>query len=156
MFDTGTCTEAVERWAAWQDDADLDAGAFGHLPDLPGPGLAGALDMWEPGTRSDEDLIERIGSWEKLKAWAEAGQLAEIAELAARRRAADERERAEHAARGGQGEPGQLMEFVVDEVALAARLSRVAASHRLDLARDLTGSLPQVYAALQAGTIDLV
>jgi len=121
MFDTATCTAAVERWAAWQDDAELHAGGFGHLPDSPGPGLAGALDMWEPGTRSDEDLIERIGSWEKLKAWAEAGQLAEIAELAARRRAADARERAEHAARGGQGEPGQLMEFLVDEVALASR-----------------------------------
>ncbi len=156
MFDTVTCTEAVERWAAWQHEAQLHPGAFGHLPDSAGPGLAGALDMWEPGTRSDEDLIEAIGSWEKLKAWAEAGQLAEIAELAARRRAADARERAEHAARGGQGEPGQLMEFVVDEVALAARTSRVAASHRLDLAQDLTGSLPQVYAALQAGDIDLV
>ena len=82
--------------------------------------------------------------------------MAEIAELAARRRAADARERAEHAARGGQGEPGQLMEFVVDEVALAARTSRVAASHRLDLARDLTGSLPQVFTALQAGAIDVV
>ena len=156
MFDTATCTAATDRWATWQRDAELHAGAFGQLPDSPGPGLAGALDMWEPGTRSDEDLIERIGSWEQLKAWAEAGQLAEIAELAARRRSADERERAEHAARGGQGEPGQLMEFVVDEVALAARTSRMAASHRLDLAQDLTRSLPQVYAALQAGSIDLV
>ena len=156
MFDTATCTEAVKRWAAWQRDAQMHPGGFGHLPDSAGPGLAGALDMWEPGTRSDQELIDRIGSWEKVKAWAEAGQLAEIAELAARRRAADARERAEHAARGGQGEPGQLMEFVVDEVALAGRLSRVAASHRLDLAQDLTRSLPQVFAALQAGDIDLV
>ena len=66
----------------------MHPGGFGHLPDSAGPGLAGALDMWEPGTRSDQELIDRIGSWEKVKAWAEAGQLAEIAELAARRRAA--------------------------------------------------------------------
>ncbi len=55
MFDTATCTEAVERWAAWQRDAQMHPGGFGHLPDSAGPGLAGALDMWEPGTRTDLD-----------------------------------------------------------------------------------------------------
>lgn len=47
------------------------------------------------------------------------------------------------------------MEFVVDEIALAARTSRVTASHRLDLAQDLTGVLPEVFTALQQGSIDL-
>ncbi|MDQ3052613.1 MAG: hypothetical protein M3R66_01935 [Actinomycetota bacterium] len=51
------------------------------------------------------ELIDRIGAWEKLKAWADAGQLAEIAELALRRRHTDELERADHTARGGHGDP---------------------------------------------------
>ncbi|MBA3294713.1 MAG: hypothetical protein H0T40_13525 [Geodermatophilaceae bacterium] len=99
------------------------------------------------------ELIDRIGAWEKLRAWAEAGQLAEIADIALRRRHTDELERAD---RGGHGAPGQLMEFVVDEIALAARTSRVAAAHRLDLAHDLTGTLPAVFTALQTHSIDLI
>ncbi|MBA3338360.1 MAG: DUF222 domain-containing protein, partial [Geodermatophilaceae bacterium] len=155
MFDTATWEVVDARWDAWQREAELNAGAYGDLSDPPGPELAAAVAMWESDTRAEDELIDRIGAWEKLRAWVDAGQLAEIAELARRRRAADERERAEHAARGGQGEPGLLMEFVVDEVGLAARISRVAASHRLDLAADLTGRLPQVFTALQTGDIDL-
>ncbi|MDQ4039500.1 MAG: 13E12 repeat family protein [Actinomycetota bacterium] len=156
MFDSATCTAALDRWAAWQDRADLHAGGFADLSDDPGPDLAGALHLWEPSSRADEELIDRIGGWEKMRAWAEAGQLADIAELARRRRHADELERAEHAARGGHGEPGQLMEFLVDEIALAARISRVAASHRVDLAQDLAWQLPAVLAALSSGRIDLI
>ncbi len=72
-----------------------------------------------------------------------------------RRRQTDQLQRADHTARGGHGEPGQLMEFVVDEIALGARISRVAANNRLDLAQDLTRALPAVFELLQAGTIDL-
>lgn len=129
----------MDRWAGWQDDAG-HPGAFGDLTDDPGPDLAGALHLWEPASRSDEELIDRIGSWEKITAWAQAGQLADIAELARRRRHSHELARADHAARGGHGEPGQLMEFLVDEIALAARTSRVAAGNRLDLAQDLVGA----------------
>ncbi len=66
--------------------------------DAPGPDLAAALARTEPRGVGDEELIDRIGAWEKIKAWAEAGQLAEIAELTPRRRATDERERADHTA----------------------------------------------------------
>jgi len=155
MFDATTCTAVTERWADMQRIAETHAGGFGHLDEKPGPDLAADLNYWEPESRAHGELIERIGSWEKLRAWVDAAQLAEIAELVHRRRAADELERADHAARGGQGEPAQLMEFVVDEIALAARTSRVAASHRLDLAQDLSGALPKVFAALSDGRIDL-
>lgn len=155
MFDKSVGTELFARWSAWQRDAELHAGAYGDLSDPPGPDLAGALAMWEPSSRSDDELIERIGGWERMAAWAQAQQLAEIAELTDRRRHADELERAAHAARGGRGEPGQLMEFVVDEIALATRITRVAASHKLDLAQELTCRLPAVFAALQTGEIDL-
>ncbi|MDQ3714477.1 MAG: HNH endonuclease [Actinomycetota bacterium] len=156
MFDAATCTTVGDRWDAWAADADLNAGAYGDLSDPPGPDLAGALAMWDPASRSDEDLIDRIGGWEKITAWAHAGQLADIAELTHRRRQTDQLHRAAHTARGGHGEPGQLMEFVVDEIALAARISRVAANNRLDLAQDLTRVLPAVFELLQAGTIDLI
>ncbi|MBA3338630.1 MAG: DUF222 domain-containing protein [Geodermatophilaceae bacterium] len=155
MFDSVILDRVFDRFEAMARDGERHAAAFGDLPELPGPDLAGALDMWEPGTRADDELIDRIGAWEKLRAWADAGQMADIAELVARRRAADELERADHAARSGHGEPGHLIEFVVDEIALAARLSRVAAAHRLDLAADLTRALPEVFTALQSGDLDL-
>lgn len=156
MFDTATCDRVLAQWAAMHDDARQSPGGFGDLSPTPGPDLAADLHRWEPDTRSDDELIDRIGAWEKLKASAEASQLAEIAELAARRRHSDQLERADHAVRGGQGEPGQVMEFLADEIALAARISRVAANNRLDLAQDLTGRLLAVFAALQAGTIELL
>ncbi len=101
-----TCSWAVARWAGWaDDDAELHAGAYGDLSEDPGPDLAAALTPTEPGGVGDDELIDRIGAWEKLRAWAEPGQLAEIAELALRRRHTDELERADHTARGGHGDP---------------------------------------------------
>ncbi len=157
MFDRETLDRVFDGFAAMAREAELHGlgGAFGDLELPPGPDLAEALSGWDPDSRADDELIDRIGAWERMRAWAEAGQLADIAELTGRRRQADELERADHAARGGQGEPGQLMEFVVDEIALAARISRVAASHRLDLAQDLTQALPEVFRALRAADIDL-
>jgi hypothetical protein len=106
-----------------------------------------------PADVDDAELIELIQAWQRLAAWAAAGQLAAIGELAHRR------PRSLLAGPGGPvdaGDPAvpQVSEFAVDEVATALRLSRPAAGARLHLAVELT-RLPATTAALADGLIDL-
>jgi len=98
-----------------------------------------------PAELDDADLVGAIRAWERVAAWAAAGQLAAIAELARRRPS-------------GQvaGDPvvPEVSEFAVDEVAAALRLSRPAAGARLHLAVELS-RLPATSAALAEGALDL-
>jgi hypothetical protein len=121
----------------------------------PGPELAAALAAVDPDDLSGADLIDYIAGCERMAGWVAAAQLTSIAELT-RRRPAPEAGNGwgEIADRGGG--PVEFSEFAADEVAAALRLSRVAASNRVDLAVDLDGRLPATVEALRAGRIDLV
>jgi hypothetical protein len=101
-----------------------------------GPRLAAALTDAAPGALPDDVLLDVITGWERLVRWASAMSLAAVAELEKRRNGPD-------------------AEFVVDEVALALRVSRTAAGARLLLACQLR-RLPAVRAAMYAADLDVV
>ena len=54
--------------------------------DSAGLALAGELAAMDPAALDDAPLVDAICGWERLAAWAAAGQLAALAELARRRR----------------------------------------------------------------------
>ncbi|MFL6130004.1 MAG: DUF222 domain-containing protein [Mycobacteriales bacterium] len=115
--------------------------------------LRSAADLPCPADVDDGELVELIRAWERVAAWAAAGQLAVVAELARRR------PRSWPDAPGrpvGAGDPlvPQISEFAVDELAAALRLSRPAAGARLHVAVEL-GRLSATRAALADGEIDL-
>jgi hypothetical protein len=137
-----------------------------------GPGFAdgGVLDVLAPGVVlagfadaaharlggvSDDELIGVLRAWRRQVSWAQARELAAMAELARRRPAAGTPP-APSAPRGGPRPfPGQLSEFIADEIAPALTLTRITADADLGLALDLARRLPRTAAALEAGEIDL-
>lgn len=123
--------------------------------DSSGTVLAAELSAVDPAGIDDEALVDAIRGWERLAAWAAAGQLASIAELARRRRPLD-REGADRGADSGHPGLASVSEFAVDEVATALRLSRCAAGTRLHVAVELAERLPATAAALRAGELDAV
>jgi hypothetical protein len=118
----------------------------------PGPSLAGLADAAARGGGlaglDDDELIGVLRAWRRLESWSTAGMLAAVAELARRRPA----ERAAPARPGAF--PGELSEFIGDEVAAALVLTGQAASTYLDLALDLATRLPGTARALREGVID--
>ncbi|HEY9351245.1 MAG TPA: DUF222 domain-containing protein, partial [Acidothermales bacterium] len=100
-----------------------------------GPDLAAALAEPDVATLTDDGVLDTIAGWERVSRWAAAMSLAAVDELEQRR-------------------PGRDAEFVQDEIALALRISRMAAGGRLVLAIQLR-RLPGVRAALQAGDLDV-
>ena len=118
-----------------------------------GPALAAELAGVDPAALGDEPVVDAICGWERLAAWAAAGQLAALAELARRRRPVPA-----DGPGGDQGHPGlpSVSEFAVDEVAAALRLSRYAAGTRLHVAIDVAERLPETGAALRRGELDLL
>jgi hypothetical protein len=123
----------------------------GVLDELPaGPALAGFADeAYEHADDLDDDsLIGLLRAWDRQASHAEARKLAIIAALA-RRRPADRTPPA------SPGElPGQLSEFLADEIAMALTLTQRGAGNLVALALELAAR-PAVGAALAAGRIDL-
>ena len=112
------------RDAQWAAGVELDFGA-----DVD-PHFAPPVD---PARLADHELVDRLVALEAVKARADAAQVRVLAALDA----ADDTP--EH--------------FVVEDVRLALRLSRVAAEARVATARMLVDCLPATLAALGSGTI---
>lgn len=100
--------------------------------------MSTALASLERVFEGEGELAEVV-RWERAIAEAQARQLAAVARFVAVWRDAG----------------GALSEFVVDELAAALSVSRVAAGHRVALAVDLVERLPSTLAALERGEIDL-
>jgi hypothetical protein len=101
----------------------------------------------DPARLSDADLIDTIVGFDRVTSWAAARQAALLAEFA-RRRPVDEAEPM-------RGEtPSRYSGYAADEIGLALRLSRTAASTRLTMAEVLAADLPATHAAWESGTID--
>ncbi len=82
-------------------------------------------------------MLDRIVGYERLAAWAAAGQARALTELTTRRTATD---------------PNSLP-FAVEEVALALSCSRMAAGTKVTLSLDLAQRLPATLDAWEQGRI---
>ncbi len=118
----------------------------GELDELdPGPQLAtylAAETLRGHAVLGESELIGVLCAWQRVAAWAAAGQVAAINALSARRRA-----------QARQLQNPHLAEHVTDEVAAALVLTGRAAAGLAGDAAALA-RLPQVHAALSAGRID--
>jgi len=140
----------------WFDPAWLDQAP--ELPDTtqppvsecaPSGWLALELDQGcsDPAGLSDAELIDAVMGFDRIASWASARQARLLAEFA-RRRPGD------HPLAARCGTPSRASEFAPDEIGLALRLSRTAATGRLVMAEILVVDLPGTLSAWQAGTID--
>ncbi len=151
-YEAGPWTGAGESMAAGflHHDHDGPAGtgfASGGAADAmpPGPVLARLTASAAAGgypPLGESELIGVLCAWQRLTSWAQAGQAAAVIALAGRR--ADQSRRT--------GNP-HLREHVSDEIAAALRLTGRGSGRLLEVAAGL-GRLPEVLAALEAGTID--
>ncbi len=104
-----------------------------------GPGLAIMLAGTADRDTPDATVLDLSVGFERLAAWAAAGQARAVAELITRRTADD---------------PNELP-YAVEEVALALSCSRMAAGGKVALALDLAERLPGTLAAWEQGRICL-
>jgi hypothetical protein len=92
------------------------------------------------------ESLERIGAWERIIAWAQAGQLREINSFV----------RSAEARNAGLGaSTSQAQDSAVAEVGLMLRLSAQTAAGRVDDAWALCNRLPATLLALEQGRITL-
>ena len=119
-----------------------------HLP--AGSGLASLLGSSAPAAATDWELPGIAGSYRRLAAWAQAGELAAVAEIAGRSAAANPK-----IGLSDDGRPRCLPPEAAAQVALAMQMSQPGASEWVDLAIHLRWRLPATSAALSAGVIDL-
>ena len=120
------------------DPAELVCGSTVPIPSCPtGAGLAIMLAGTPNTDTPDASVLDRIVGFERLAAWAAAGQARALAELSTRRTAAD---------------PNELP-YAVEEVALALSCSRMAAGSKVALALDLAQRLPGTLHAWEQGRI---
>ena len=125
------------------DPYDLEPSQVRSVVDVPLPGCptGACLALMLAGVRddivTDAIVLDRIVGYERLAAWAAAGQARALAELTARRTADD---------------PNELP-FAVEEVALALSCSRVAAGTKVNLALDLAQRLPATLDSWEQGRI---
>jgi hypothetical protein len=146
----------------WTGEGEAFAAGFLHHDSggRPGTGFCsgGELDVMDPGAQlagflaaatagghqrlGESELIGVLCAWQRIRAWAAAGQAAAITALAGRRLA--------QARRMGNS---RLAEHVTDEIAAALALTGRAAADLAGAAAGLA-RLPQVHAALAAGGID--
>jgi hypothetical protein len=101
----------------------------------------------DPAGLSDAELIDAVIGFDRITSWASAPQARLLAEFA-RRRPGD------HPLAARCDTPSRASEFAPDEIGLALRLSRTAATGRLVMAETLVADLPGTLAAWQAGTVD--
>jgi hypothetical protein len=150
--DDGPWTGQGEAFAAGFLHHDADGrygtgfGSGGELDVLdPGPQLARCLAAETAGGHGvlgESELIGVLCGWQRIGAWAAAGQAAAITALTARRRA-----------QARQRDNPRLAGHVTDEVGCALVLTgRAAARLEGDTANLMR--LPEVHAALAAGRID--
>ncbi len=117
------------------------------------PVLACLLGSLDPaGLDDDGDVLDVAVAFERLAAWAVAGQLAALAELARRPMLAGPDPGVGRAGRGAVG--SSVREFAADEAAAALGIGQHAAQGRLQVAVALAGRLPGTAAALAAGRVD--
>ncbi|MDQ3576938.1 MAG: 13E12 repeat family protein, partial [Actinomycetota bacterium] len=120
------------------DPADVITGCEVPIPSCPtGAGLAIMLAGTPDADTPDALVLDRIVGFERLAAWAAAGQARALAELTTRRTADD---------------PNELP-YAVEEVALALSCSRMAAGSKVALATDLAQRLPATLQAWEQGRI---
>jgi hypothetical protein len=116
--------------------------------------LAALLGGVDPGSVDDDyDLLEMVAGWDRVIAWAQAGQARAVAEFARRPWALGATPDAARAARGRVGEVTRP--FAHDEIAARLCVSPAAAGHRVWLASALAGPLTATGAALASGAIDV-
>jgi len=147
MFEDGFTGDWVHADGEWHpeiyDPIDLDpvelvCGATVPIPSCPtGAGLAIMLAGFDNVQVPDAGVLDRIVGFERLAAWAAAGQARALAELTTRRTAHDVNE----------------LPYAVEEVALALSCSRIAAGSKVALAIDLAGRLPATLLAWEQGRI---
>jgi hypothetical protein len=160
VFDTVDSEEALlagasceEDWfdPAWLDQTpeppDTDQPTMSEC--VPSGWLALELDHGsaDPAGLSDAALIDAVIGLDRTTSWASARQATLLAEFA-RRRPGD------HPLAARCDTPSRASEFAPDEIGLALRLSRTAATGRLVMAETLVADLPGTLTAWQAGTID--
>ncbi|MGH3909789.1 MAG: DUF222 domain-containing protein [Pseudonocardiaceae bacterium] len=153
----GPCADAPgdEDWfdPAWLEEVPPLEGVE-HVPVsacAPSGWLALELDHGtaDPAVLSDATLIDTIVAFDRISSWASARQAGLLAEFARRRPRED-------APPGRSDVPARYSGYAPDEIALALRLSRTAATTRLVMARVLVADLPATLAAWEAGTIDVL
>jgi hypothetical protein len=120
----------------------------------PGAELAALLAATVPAYIDDDyELLEVVAGWDRLIAWAHAGQLATVAEFA--RRPASVGLKPE-VARAKWGPLGTVRrDHADDEIGARLSITSGSAEFRLGLALDLAGPLKATAAALAAGEIDV-
>ncbi|MDQ3715344.1 MAG: 13E12 repeat family protein, partial [Actinomycetota bacterium] len=120
------------------DPAEIISGQDVPIPGCPtGAGLAILLAGFDDAQVPDAGVLDRIVGYERLAAWAAAGQARALADLTTRRTADDVNE----------------LPYAVEEVALALSCSRIAAGTKVDLALDLAQRLPATLDAWEQGRI---
>src|SRR5665213_1010657 len=101
----------------------------------------------------DYDVLEVVAAWDRMSAWAHAGQLAAVADFARRPWSIGE---TPDAARAKHGPLGSVRRSNPDdEIAARLSISSGSAGFRLGLALKLADGLPATGAALAAGQIDV-
>src|SRR3954447_10492969 len=131
-------------------NVDLMAKTRQLLPDgladiPPGPGLAAVLATIDLGRLSGTDCVEVLRARHRQASHEQAQLMAAMVEVA----------------RCGIGPDDALPrmdapdEFSADEIRCALSWTRATASNQLSLAWDLINRLPRVFAALEAGAIDV-
>ena len=151
-YEAGPWTGAGESMAAGflHHDHDGAAGtgfASGGAADTmpPGPALArltAAATAAGYPQLGESELIGVLCSWQRLTSWAQAGQASAVIALADRR-----------AGQSRELDNPHLSEHVSDEIAAALRLTGRSSGRLLEVSSGLS-RLPEVLAALEAGTID--
>ena len=112
------------------------------------PAVIGSVAAADPTALTDGQLRDGLAAFEQLTSFAQAGQFALMAEMAWRQDTT--------AAAGSTDTPSAMEDpyrFLVDEVAVELRLSKLAASFRFHLALDLV-AFPDTLAALRDGRVD--
>ncbi len=151
-YEAGPSTGAGESMAAGflhhdQDGAAGTGFASGGAADAmpPGPALARLTAAATAGgypPLGESELIGVLCSWQRLTSWAQAGQAAAVIALADRR-----------SRQSRELDNPHLSEHVSDEMAAALRLTGRGSGRLLEVCSGLS-RLPEVLAALEAGTID--
>jgi hypothetical protein len=120
----------------------------------PGAELAARLAAINPADLDDDyDALELVAAWDRLKSWADAGQLAAVAEFARRPLSIGLTPDVARAKRGPLGSVRRSNPD--DEIAARLSISSGSASFRLGLAVELAGPLTATAAALATGEIDV-
>src|ERR1039457_5378559 len=103
--------------------------------------------------KDDYEVLEDVSAWDRLIAWANAGQMAAVAEFARRPWPIGETPEVARAKRGPLGSVRRSNPD--DEIGARLSISSGSAGFRLGLALDLVGPLTATGAALAKGQIDV-